>query len=259
MSDDPSAAFPELSIPALDFCARAVPGPEDFGALVDGLFAAEARNNVFVALNPEKVLRSRARPILRDALRGSAANFVDGVGICVAFRLLHRRRVRRTWAFEILLRRLGERRGTVFLYGGSEPVNARAAAEIAARYPGIRVADRCHGYGEADGAALRDRIAALRPDLLVVALGSPKQEEWIWNFGRAAGARFVIGVGGALDAISGAVPRAPRIFRALGVEWLYRLVRQPSRIRRQGALVRFAAAVIGDWWRSRARFAKERV
>jgi N-acetylglucosaminyldiphosphoundecaprenol N-acetyl-beta-D-mannosaminyltransferase len=117
-------------------------------------------------------------------------------------------------------------------------------AVLRQRHPGIEIVGREHGYvSDADMPSLIDRINASRAHVLFVGLGSPRQERWLEEWLPSLDVRVCQGVGGSLDAISGAVPRAPLLFRRMGLEWLYRLTTQPHRAGRQVRLARFAAEV----------------
>ena len=101
------------------------------------------------------------------------------------------------------------------------------------------------GDASPDGdAQTRSVVAAARPDILLVAYGAPRQELWIDRVARPLGVPVAIGVGGAFDFLAGRVPRAPGWMRAAGLEWLFRLIRQPWRARRMLALPAFALAVL---------------
>jgi N-acetylglucosaminyldiphosphoundecaprenol N-acetyl-beta-D-mannosaminyltransferase len=133
-----------------------------------------------------------------------------------------------------------ERGYRIFVYGASEEVSADAVQKLRVRYPGINIVGRANGYvKEVDMPALVQRINALRPDILFVALGSPRQEEWLHRWLPELKVKVCQGIGGTLDTIVGRVKRAPAAWQRLGLEWLYRLVRQPSRIVRQAVLIRF--------------------
>jgi N-acetylglucosaminyldiphosphoundecaprenol N-acetyl-beta-D-mannosaminyltransferase len=134
---------------------------------------------------------------------------------------------------------------SIFLYGAAPEVNRRAADVIGRRYPGIRIAGRQHGYlKDAEMEAFLRRLRELSPDILFVALGSPKQEQWIMEHMPQTGIKVCQGVGGTLDVISGRVRRAPRVFRSIHLEWLYRLLADPRRLLRQTALPRFVWKVL---------------
>ena len=128
----------------------------------------------------------------------------------------------------------------VYFLGSAEGVAADAAAILEVRFPGLIVAGLRNGFfSMEDEAAIAQEIRASGARLLFVGLGSPRQEMFLARNLAASGAGAGIGVGGSLDVLSGRVARAPRLWRRLGLEWLYRLVREPRRWRRQLALPYF--------------------
>ncbi|GIW04942.1 MAG: hypothetical protein KatS3mg059_1562 [Thermomicrobiales bacterium] len=140
----------------------------------------------------------------------------------------------------------------LFLLGAGPGVAARAAAKLAERYPGARVAGWwSEGTPEpVDDAASLEHIAASGARSVAVAYGAPGQVLWIARNQAALGelgVRVAVGVGGALDFVAGVTPRAPKWMRAAGLEWLFRLLRQPWRWRRQLVLPVFALAVLREW------------
>ena len=151
-----------------------------------------------------------------------------------------------TWE---MLGRLDETGAGVFLLGGTEEELRRARERIEARFTGLRVVGAHHGYFDAAGEeneALLRAIDEARPDALLVAMGFPRQEEWIAaNLARLR-VNVAVAEGGSFSFISGAVPRAPRWLRRTGLEWLYRLLRQPWRLRRQLAIPLFVWLVVGE-------------
>ncbi|MGH2486900.1 MAG: WecB/TagA/CpsF family glycosyltransferase, partial [Ktedonobacterales bacterium] len=121
-------------------------------------------------------------------------------------------------------------------------------------YPGVVIAGTYVGSPhESDADAILTAIHQARPDALVVAFGVPAQERWLAAHAEQLGATVAVGVGGALDYIAGTVQRAPAWMRRAGLEWLFRLIRQPWRWRRMLALPRFALAVGRDWASERPR------
>ena len=110
-----------------------------------------------------------------------------------------------------------------------------AGENIVRQYPGLVLCGTRDGYFQ-DPEAVAREIAQARPDLLFVCLGAPKQEKWMAQWGPLTGARLAIGLGGVLDVYSGQVERAPERFQKLGLEWAYRLWKQPSRIGRMAKL-----------------------
>jgi N-acetylglucosaminyldiphosphoundecaprenol N-acetyl-beta-D-mannosaminyltransferase len=138
-----------------------------------------------------------------------------------------------------------ERHGwRVFVLGASEEVNAAAVAEIRRRYPRLILAGRMNGYEpeEARFAA----IAETRPDLVMAALGSPRQELFAARLVERIPGVFVVGCGGALDVLAGRTQRAPRFMVDHGLEWLYRLTKEPYRWRRQRVLPLYLARLMAE-------------
>lgn len=129
---------------------------------------------------------------------------------------------------------------SVFFFGSAEGVAQDAAAILEARFPGLVVAGARSGFFSPDETnAIVDEIRASGAQLLFVGLGSPRQEFWLADHLQATGSGAGLGIGGSFDVISGRVERAPYLWRRLGAEWLYRLVREPHRWRRQLALPQF--------------------
>src|ERR1700760_151028 len=123
---------------------------------------------------------------------------------------------------------------SMFLLGASEKVSARAEENLKQRFPGLRIAG---GYSPPvqplemmNHQEILDRIAAAKPDILLVAFGNPKQEKWLAMHRDQLNVPVCIGVGGSLDCVAGAVPRAPQWMRSSGLEWLYRVAQEPRRL-----------------------------
>jgi N-acetylglucosaminyldiphosphoundecaprenol N-acetyl-beta-D-mannosaminyltransferase len=215
-------------------------------AQVDRLLTRPAPSAIF-AVNPEKIVQCGRDARVKQALESAGLLIPDGIGVVLAARLLHRARIARVPGCELmpaLCAHAAARGLSVFLFGGAPGVAEAAAAELALRNPGLRIAGWQHGYLDAaESHALLARINALKPDMLFVALGSPKQELWITeNLGKLD-IKICQAVGGTFDVLAGRVKRAPRAFRALQLEWFYRLLSQPRRALRQSALPIFAGRV----------------
>ena len=151
-----------------------------------------------------------------------------------------------TWE---MLARLDEAGSKVFLLGGTEEEVRGTRERIQARFPGLPVVGVHHGYfdvsGEENGAVVWT-INEAEPEVLLVAMGFPRQEEWIATNLSRLQVNVAVAEGGSFSFISGTVPRAPRWLRRTGLEWLYRLVRQPWRTRRQLAIPRFVWLVVRE-------------
>jgi N-acetylglucosaminyldiphosphoundecaprenol N-acetyl-beta-D-mannosaminyltransferase len=134
---------------------------------------------------------------------------------------------------------------SVFFYGAAPGVAEAAAANLSARYPGLRVVGTAHGFlAEAEQESLLARIEAARPDVLLVALGIPRQEKWIHRHMQRLRVPVSIGVGGSFDVFAGNVARAPAWMQRRGLEWAYRLIKNPRKISKVLTLPRFVLMVL---------------
>lgn len=144
-----------------------------------------------------------------------------------------------------LLEEGDQKHWSFYMLGAEESVSEQAVKVIAQRYPGVVVKGRHHGYFQADEEQqIVEEICTAQPDFLIVALGAPHAEHWINKYRHQLNARVAIGVGGSLDIVAGKTKRAPAIWQKLNLEWLYRLLSQPSRWRRQLILPRFAVRAL---------------
>ena len=134
----------------------------------------------------------------------------------------------------------------MYLLGAAPGVAERAAQALERRHPGLRVVGAAAGSPEpTEDAVTTARVAAAAPDILLVAYGMPLQERWIArNLAALPSVRVAIGVGGVLDQLAGLGTVPPSVVHAVGLEWLWRLAREPHRWRRQGALWVYAYLVL---------------
>jgi len=209
---------------------------------------ASARNLRILAVNPEKIMRANKDPDLAGMLEDAEVLIPDGIGVVIALRWLQNRRIARLAGADLMLALCAHAEECgypVFLVGASEDTSRLAQAKLQRDFPHLIIAGRLNGFDDlADEGESRRRIAASGASIVFVALGSPQQERWIARNFRHLGSSVIQGVGGTLDVVAGVVNRAPRIWRACGVEWLYRLLSQPSRIKRQYVLPIFLGKVI---------------
>ena len=191
-----------------------------------------------VTPNPEILIISRKDPDYKNVLNHAEIALPDGVGVLFAGRILGERlkeRITGVDFMEMLSERLSKRPITVGFLGGRDGVADETAECLKGRYPDLRVE---FVAGEAP-----DNLSSISCDMLFVAFGSPKQEKWIAENLQKLPVKCAMGVGGAFDIISGRIPRAPSFVRKLGLEWLYRLIREPWRIKRQFRLLEFVFLV----------------
>lgn len=187
-------------------------------------------------VNPEFVMEARRNPSFRAVLDRADIATPDGFGLLLVARLRGTPFRGRVTGVE-LVRRIaaaGAARGwSLFLLGAAPGIAERAADALRAGHPALRIAGCYAGSPRAeDEPEIRARVAAARPDVLLVAYGHPAQDLWIARNQPLLRVPVAIGVGGVFDYLSGATPRAPAWLRRIGLEWLYRLARQPWRWRR---------------------------
>ena len=176
-----------------------------------------------VTPNPEIVEVCREDSGARAAVNGADLVLPDGIGVIKGAAMLGTP--------------LKEGK-SLYLLGAKPGVAEQAGAKLAAAHPGLRIAGTHDGYFKEDGPV----VAAIRQsgaDVVFVCLGAPKQEKWMAKNGAATGARLLCGLGGSLDVFAGVVERAPKFWTDHGLEWFYRLCKEPRRIGRMMKLPLF--------------------
>lgn len=201
-----------------------------------------------VTPNPEIVEVCRTDPEAMEAVRNADLVLADGIGIIYGAKLLGtplKGRVTGIGFAQGLMGEMAQNGKSLFLLGAKPGVAEKAADKLRAAYPGLQIAGTRDGYFQEDGPVLEE-IRASGADVAFVCLGAPKQEKWMRKNGAASGARLLVGLGGCLDVFSGEVQRAPEIFQRLGLEWFYRLVKNPSRFGRMMKLPLFLLHTAGE-------------
>jgi N-acetylglucosaminyldiphosphoundecaprenol N-acetyl-beta-D-mannosaminyltransferase len=187
-----------------------------------------------VAINAAKIVAMHKDPALREVIERCELVSADGQSVVWASRLLGDPLPERVAGIDLMheLLALAERRGLrVYILGARAEVLARAVDRIRERHPQLVLAGARDGYFAPDeDAAVAEEIRAARPDLLFVAISSPRKEFFLGTHGRTIDVPFVMGVGGAIDVVAGITRRAPRLWQLAGLEWLYRLLQEPGRL-----------------------------
>ncbi len=217
--------------------------PARLTAIVEVLEKAIRLGKKTLVMTPDTtaVMRAQRDPVLCEAYWQADLVTPDGIGLIWGARLLGfplPERVTGIDLVEELCRRAAQQGFTLFLLGGQPGVAQAAQRRLERRFPGIKIAGTHHGYFTDDSQVL-EAINVKRPNLLLVGLGVPRQELWMVKNRERLEARVIIGVGGSLDVLAGRVRRAPRGWQRLGLEWLYRVLRQPGRLPRALAIPRF--------------------
>jgi N-acetylglucosaminyldiphosphoundecaprenol N-acetyl-beta-D-mannosaminyltransferase len=207
----------------------------------------ESGPHQIITINPEMLVAAARNPDRHRLLMQADERIIDGAGILLAARILGQRLAARTTGVELMdeLAAAASSVGRSVYLLGADPLVARsAAAALQHRHPALRIAGADEGVPkvnderfrslepEQSEAAVIERIRAAKPGVLFVAYGHPKQDQFIADHKRELAASVQLGVGGAFDFLAGRVWRAPRLIRALWLEWFWRLIVQPWRIGR---------------------------
>jgi N-acetylglucosaminyldiphosphoundecaprenol N-acetyl-beta-D-mannosaminyltransferase len=212
--------------------------------------AKDGRGAQVVTLGTEMVVHAQRDRRFRAIVNNCALSLCDTIGLLAVARRRGaplRERVAGVELIERLCAGAAAEGLPAYFLGSAEGVAAEAAARLQSRFPGLRVAGTRSGYFTDDQTpAVVSAIAASGARILFAGMGSPRQEFWLAEHLAATGCGVGIGVGGSFDVIGGRIERAPRLVRRFGLEWLYRLVKEPRRWRRQLALPRFVWLVALD-------------
>lgn len=206
---------------------------------------AERRAAYVVTPNPEIVMICREDALAAEAVAGAALTIPDGIGVIYGARMLKtplREKVPGIDLTTRLLRNMAAAGQRVFLLGAKPGVAEQAGRNLEKSFPGLCIAGTHDGYFTEDAGVIAE-INAAAPDLLLVCLGAPKQEKWMHVNAAKLNVGLMIGAGGSLDVFAGNVQRAPAAMQKAGLEWLYRLWKEPRRIGRMMVLPKFLLTV----------------
>ena len=204
-----------------------------------------------VTPNPEIVEVCREDPAAMAAVNGADLVLPDGIGIVKGASMLGTPLKEKTPGIEFAAGLMGEmaKEGkSLYLLGAKPGVAEQAAERLAAQYPGLKIAGTHDGYFQ-DDALVAEAIRQSGADCVFVCLGAPKQELWMAKWGPETGAHLLCGLGGSLDVFAGVVERAPKFWSDHGLEWFYRLCREPKRIGRMMKLPLFLVHVRKEKWK----------
>lgn len=206
----------------------------EFFSCVEENLIYEKRTFVVTA-NPEIFMQANRDPELSDLLLDSETTLIaDGIGIVKGARMLDipvKERIPGVELAEFLLSACNKHKKKVFLFGAKKEVLETLCNVIQNKYPDLVLAGTCDGYAP-DKDEVFDEIRRTEPDLVLVALGVPAQERLIYRHYKNFDKGIFVGVGGSFDVLSGIKARAPKLFLRLNLEWLYRIMKEPSRLKR---------------------------
>lgn len=203
------------------------------------------KQKTIIAINPEKILTARKNPEIHQFINMADYQIPDGTGILLASKFQKGQISSRITGVDLMLKLCqlaSEKKYKVFLYGASESSLKEAKESLLNLYPKLSIVGIQNGY-EKDQNKIIKKISDSQANILFVALGSPKQERFIFENKDKLKVNILQGVGGSFDVISGRVKRAPIWMQNIGLEWLYRLIKEPKRIFRQFKLIGFLLLV----------------
>lgn len=223
--------------------------------LLDLIYARlekQRKNTFIVTANPEIIMATKKNAAYQQAILQADFVIPDGTGVMKASNMLGQPLTEKIVGYELLhtfLSYAGKQQKSVYFFGSKEGVAEQAAVNAATLYPGLIVAGLKNGYSGI-GQETAEEIAATNPDFLFVGLGVPLQELWIAQYKYLFPQSVLMGVGGSFDVLSGNTKRAPKFWLDRNLEWLYRLITQPSRLFR---MVQLPIFVVNVYFQRRAR------
>lgn len=188
-----------------------------------------------VTANPEIVMKAREDASYKQIIQSADYIVPDGAGILMAAKYMKQPLKERITGIELILDLLAyaQQQGlSCYFLGAKETVNEKAVSEMKNKFPDLRIAGHHHGFFDLDDPAIVAAVVKSNADIVLVALGLPRQEKWITKHMDHFNKGLFIGVGGSFDVLAGEVKRAPEFWIKLNLEWLYRLLKQPYRFKR---------------------------
>lgn len=204
-------------------------------------FSQDSNPHLIVTPNPEIIVSSQKDRELKDIINSASLRVADGISMVVVSRILGKPLRERVTGIDLMLKiveQSSKKGRKIFLLGSKEEIVKEAAVKLLAKYSGISIVGIHHGYFGEDIKVIK-AIKDTKPDILFVGLGAGRQEKWLSKHLNELNVPVAMVIGGSLDVISGQKKRAPKWIQALYIEWLYRLITEPNRWKRQLALPQF--------------------
>lgn len=209
--------------------------------------ANETHRMVFTP-NPEMIMYAQKNPEFKNILNKGDLVVADGIGVVIASKIKPPKLPQRVAGCDLIFDLFKSiKKATVYLFGAKPGVCELAKKYIEEDFKNITVVGYHHGYfNEEEEKLIIEEIINLKPDILLVGLGFPKQEQWIYKNREKLPVKVSMGVGGSLDVLAKTVKRAPVLMQKIGLEWFYRLMKQPSRLGRMLCLPWFIVKVTAE-------------
>lgn len=212
------------------------------------LFKDDNKTRMIFTPNPEIVMAAYRHKGFLNILKKADLIIPDGIGVVIASKITGQPLKERVAGYDLVqgvFRKIRSTNKTVYFFGGAPGVAEKAKEKMEQTYKGLNIVGVHDGYfDDNEEKIIIEQINELQPDLLLVGIGFPKQEKWIYDNKDKLNVKLCIGVGGSFDVMSGNIKRAPEFFRKLGLEWFYRLITQPSRFIRMLQLPIFILIVL---------------
>ncbi|MDZ5253628.1 WecB/TagA/CpsF family glycosyltransferase [Clostridium sp. LIBA-8841] len=211
-------------------------------------FLKSDKNHLLITPNPEIVMEAQSNKLLFNIINEADLVIPDGIGIVLASKLLKDEIKERVAGCDLIFElfdAIKETDETIYLLGAKPGVAKKAQVLMEEKYKNLKIVGVHDGYFDKEEEQLIiEEIQRLKPSVLLVELGCPRQEEWIYRNKDILPVKISAGIGGSIDIMAGTVKRAPIIFRKLNLEWLHRIILEPSRIFRIKKIPIFLIRVI---------------
>ncbi|WP_423335703.1 WecB/TagA/CpsF family glycosyltransferase [Neobacillus sp. 19] len=202
----------------------------------------DGKKTFLVTANPEIVMHANSEPEYMQVIQQADYVIADGIGIIIGSKIIGQPLPERVPGFELmqeLLKKGNEAHWSAYFLGAKKEVVEKAVEMVRRQHPNLVIAGYHDGFFDWEANTIQEEIQRTKPDMVFVALGLPRQENFIVKNLTKFDKGLFIGVGGSFDVIAGTVKRAPVIWQKLNLEWFYRLIKQPSRWRRMLVLPQF--------------------
>jgi len=222
-------------------------GINDIVNKIEKMIQSDKFNSVFTP-NSEIIMSAYKDKELLNIINNADLLTADGIGVVYAAKIFGKPVPQRAAGYDVskkLMEIMAEKGYTLYLFGSAPGVARKAKENLENEYKTLKIIGLHDGYFDSEEEKnIIEGINSLKLDVLFVCLGSPKQEKWIYNNRNNLNVKVAMGLGGCLDVYAGNVKRAPEIYIKLGLEWLYRLIKEPKRLFRMMALPKFMITVI---------------
>ncbi|WHH60705.1 WecB/TagA/CpsF family glycosyltransferase [Petroclostridium sp. X23] len=210
-------------------------------------FLKEDKLHMVFTPNSEMIMVAMNDPKLQEVLNAANLKTADGIGVVHASKILGKPLKERVAGFDLakrIVEKLPQTGHSLYLLGGAPGIAETAKQNLEKQYTGIKIVGLHDGYFDVqEEQRIIREINTLKPDIVFVCLGMSKQEKWIYDHRNELKTKLCMGIGGSLDVFAGKAQRAPDIFIKFGLEWFYRLIKEPWRYKRMMALPKFAVTV----------------